>query len=290
MDPLDLVGLTPLMQRTEGRPEIVVGLIDGPVNQDHAGLGRAKFSNLVAPLGDCARGVTVCQHGTFTAGILAASRGADAPGICPGCTLLVRPLFSAANVQSPILTASPEALAVALHDAMVGGACIINLSLGVANATAKQFDDLRMVLGEAARRGVLVIAAAGNEAVFANSPLLHHPWVIPVAGCGTDGMPSHFSNFTLSVGRRGVLAPAERITSLNSAGGSATLSGTSAAVPFVTGALALIWSVLPSASGADIWAALSSAHRRRRGVVPPILNAEATFCAFMSRGESNGLF
>ena len=31
MGPLDVVQLTPLMDRTPGRPEINVGLIDGPV-------------------------------------------------------------------------------------------------------------------------------------------------------------------------------------------------------------------------------------------------------------------
>jgi subtilisin family serine protease len=285
MDPLALVGLPPLMQRTEGRPEIVVGLIDGPVDRDHGSLVRAKLSSV--SLGDCSRDAAACQHGTFIAGILAARRETSVTGICPGCTLLIRPVFAAANAGSHLPAASPEALASALHDAMQGAARIINLSLSIANATARQSLEIRLILGDAARRGVLVIAAAGNEAVFANSPLLHHPWVIPVAGCKIDGRPSHFSNFTLSVGRRGVLAPSEHITSLSSGGGSATLSGTSAAVPFVTGTLSLIWSLFPSASGPEIWSALADAHRQRRGIVPPVLNAEATLNAMtIRRGAS----
>jgi hypothetical protein len=35
MGPLDLVNLTPLMERTGGRAEINVGAIDGPVGMNH---------------------------------------------------------------------------------------------------------------------------------------------------------------------------------------------------------------------------------------------------------------
>ena len=38
MDPLELVKLTALMERTSGIPEIKIGLIDGPVVTQHADL------------------------------------------------------------------------------------------------------------------------------------------------------------------------------------------------------------------------------------------------------------
>src|SRR4051794_13956283 len=37
-DPLHLVRLMPLMNLTKGRPEIAIGLIDGPLVRDHPGL------------------------------------------------------------------------------------------------------------------------------------------------------------------------------------------------------------------------------------------------------------
>jgi hypothetical protein len=37
MDPLDLVKLTALMERTSGSPEVTIGLIDGPVAMNHPG-------------------------------------------------------------------------------------------------------------------------------------------------------------------------------------------------------------------------------------------------------------
>jgi hypothetical protein len=43
MGPLDLVRLTPLIDRTSGRPEISVGLIDGPVLLTHPELASENI-------------------------------------------------------------------------------------------------------------------------------------------------------------------------------------------------------------------------------------------------------
>src|SRR5262245_60497533 len=91
MSPLELVKLRALMDRTSGRAEIAVGLIDGPVAIDHPDLIRdnireipGKFSSVCAQAGSVA-----CLHGTFVAGILCAKRSSIAPAICPDCALLV---------------------------------------------------------------------------------------------------------------------------------------------------------------------------------------------------------
>lgn len=88
---LDLVKLTPLMERSAGRPEIIVGLIDGPVAIDHPDLAGENIREIPgSPQSRCAqaRGVA-CMHGTFMAGILSAKKKSPAPAICPNCTLLV---------------------------------------------------------------------------------------------------------------------------------------------------------------------------------------------------------
>jgi hypothetical protein len=41
--PLDLVNLSRLMERTAGRPEVVVGLIDGPLAANHADLATESI-------------------------------------------------------------------------------------------------------------------------------------------------------------------------------------------------------------------------------------------------------
>jgi subtilisin family serine protease len=76
-------------------------------------------------------------------------------------------------------------------------------------------------------------------------------------------------------------APGDGITSLGSNGQSLTLGGTSVAAPFVTGAIALLWSEFPSATAAQIKFALSHASApRRASVVPPLLDA-ATACQIL---------
>src|SRR5437870_7264365 len=42
MNPLDVVALTPLMEYTSGRREIVIGLLDGPVAMTHPDLVRSE--------------------------------------------------------------------------------------------------------------------------------------------------------------------------------------------------------------------------------------------------------
>jgi subtilisin family serine protease len=84
----------------------------------------------------------------------------------------------------------------------------------------------------------------------------------------------------ISAIRSAGVAPGEQITSLGSEGLPLTLGGTSAAAPFVTGAIALIWSQFPAASGAELRLALM--HGRgvtRTTVTPPLLNAWAAYQA-----------
>src|SRR5215204_3170414 len=96
MNPLDLVGLTPLMELSSGRSEVALALMDGPVAVNHPDLTAENVRETPGSKlrGSCAQtGSAACLHGTFTAGILSAKRDAPAPAICPDCTLVVRPIF-----------------------------------------------------------------------------------------------------------------------------------------------------------------------------------------------------
>jgi len=108
----DLVRLTRLLDRTRGRPEIKVGLIDGPVLIGHPELAAENIREVPGEsAGTCARpGSTACKHGTFVAGILSAKRGSPAPAICPGCSLLVRSIFpeTRASRSRSVAQASPR--------------------------------------------------------------------------------------------------------------------------------------------------------------------------------------
>ena len=67
-----------------------------------------------------------------------------------------------------------------------------------------------------------------------------------------------------SIGRYGISAPGDAIVSLAAAGGFAAFSETSAAVPFVSGTAALLWSLFPRASAAELRLALTAGDRSSR--------------------------
>jgi subtilisin family serine protease len=281
MGPLELVGLDRLMDRSSGRSEIVVGLIDGPVVIDHPGLAGGNVREIVGKRSaSCALSRSVaCLHGTFVAGILSARRGSSAPAICPECTLLVRPIFGehpASNVEMP--SATREEVATAITDAVQAGANVINLSAALARPSSRGERLLGLALDYAARRGVLVVAAAGNQGTVGSSAITRHPWVIAVIGCDPDGRPTAESNLGRSIGIRGLAAPGQNITSLGTDGKPRTSGGTSAAAPFVTGAIALLWSEFPGASAAQLKLAVTQAGRQpRRTIAPPLMNAWAAY-------------
>ncbi len=81
--------------------------------------------------------------------------------------------------------------------AVSSGADIINLSIGWPELADSEF--LREAVAEALRQGVLVIAAAGNDATEALLRPCSYPGVICVGAHGPDGALSHFSNFGAGV-------------------------------------------------------------------------------------------
>jgi subtilisin family serine protease len=279
---LDLVGLFPLMARTSGSSEIVIGLIDGPVRLDHSDLVAENIREVAGkPPASCAGASdAACAHGTFIAGILLARRISAAPAICPGCSLLVRPIFSEAPADGEQMpSASAEELADAIIDGIQAGARVINLSLAVLGPSPRGESRLQDALDFALRRGVVVVAAAGNQGAVGGSVITRHPWVIPVVAYDHRGHPMGLSNFGASIGRCGLGAPGDAITSLGVTD-PMTMGGTSAATPFVTGAVALIWSEFPGATAAAVRSAVTqAAASRRTTIVPPLLNAWAGYQA-----------
>jgi subtilisin family serine protease len=287
--PLQLVKLNALMERTSGSPEVTIGLIDGPVLTRHPDLVSDRLRELPAT-GSAACTLadsTACLHGTFVAGILSAKRNSAAPAICPNCTLLIRPVFAeAASGRDYMPSATPQELAAAIVECIDAGARLINLSLALTQNSTRGEVVLQGALDHAVKRGVIVVAAAGNQGALGSSAITRHPWVIPVAACDLAGRPISGTNLGNSIGRRGLSAPGDRITSLGTDERPLTLGGTSVAAPFVTGAIALLWSEFPAASAAQIRLAIAKAGASRRAaVVPPLLDAMALLQALSAQNE-----
>jgi subtilisin family serine protease len=277
MNPLNLIRLVPLMGRTSGKPELKIGLIDGPVAMNHPELASEHIREIPGTMsGACTQtNTTACLHGTFVAGILCAKRNFSAPAICPNCTLLIRPIFTeTTSGDEPIPSATPQELAAAIIECVEAGVRVINLSLALAQPSTKGERELDEALDHAARRGVIVVVAAGNQGTLGSTAMTRHAWVIPVAAFDLQGRPLGQSNLGISIGRRGLGAPGDGIISLGAEGKPLALGGTSAAAPFVTGAIALLWSEFSDANAAQLKFAVARAHSARRAtVVPPLLDA-----------------
>ncbi len=291
MTPLQLIKLNRLMEQTSGRPEILVGLIDGPVMTQHANLTISNIREIQGTqTGTCTIPSSLaCIHGTFVAGILNATRTSGAPAICPDCTLLIRPIFPEATKDNGAMpTTTPEHLAAAIIETVQSGARIVNLSLAIGTPTAQGQRQLQDALDFAASRRTILIAATGNQGSMGGTVLTQHRAIIPVMAYSLKGRPLDLSNLGPSIGRQGLGAPGEHITSLGPSDTSYTFSGTSAAAPFVTGTIALLWALFPSATVEQLKSAvMQTTGGRRKSVVPPLLDAEAAYHNLNAQSSRN---
>ena len=272
-DPLTLCGVAPLMASMSGDPRLVIGLIDGPVAVDHPGLEPNRVRRMTMPAGWRQGG----PDGTFVAGVLVGRRGTSAPGVCPGCLVVSRPVAGDALGDGEFAV-SPDQIGAAIDDCLEAGVRILNISVVLPPAAADGSAALIAALDRAARRGVLVVVAAEGVRAAAGSALARHPWVVPVAACTRSGSPLPVAHLSPRLRRHALSAPGEDITSLDSPGGLATRSGAAVAVPFVTGAAALLWSALPE-TGVDAvrHALLSTARGSRMVSGAPLMDAWAAF-------------
>lgn len=120
---------------------------------------------------------------------------------------------------------------------------IMNFSIGWPDSRDSDF--MRQVIEEAQNRGIIIVAAAGNDSTDALLRPCAYQGVICVAAHGPDGGISHFSNFGFGVD---LAAPGTNIIStyptskrsirVRSQNGYEYLHGTSQATPMVTGAAA----------------------------------------------------
>jgi subtilisin family serine protease len=290
MDALTQTNLLSLMDISRGHPDILIGVIDGPIDFSHPAFQGSQIktvrdSQLVACKNATDR---ACIHGTFVTGMLCAKRGLSAPGICPDCGIIVNPIFGKEkstvskanyNIGNTVLpTATPEELSDAIMETIDAGAKIINLSLGLSASSLTAYDKLQQAYDYALRKGVIMIVAAGNQGNIGNISLINHQWLIPVAACDEYGRLHSMSNFGASIGNRGLMAPGVNIKSTYPGGQYGQMSGTSFSAPFVTGGIALLWSMFPKATAAAIISSTKrGTHPSRRSIIPALFNGEAVW-------------
>lgn len=177
----------------------------------------------------------VHYHGTHVAGIVAATlnNGVGIVGIAPGVTLMPLGIFSPRGVGTYY------DLIRAILYATDNGARVINMSLGATTYSRGEAE----AVAYAARHGVTLVAAAGNQGSDRLFYPAAHPEVIGVSATDVNDNRASFSNHGDYVS---VAAPGVSILSTIPGNGYGILSGTSMASPHVAGLAALLLSRNPS--------------------------------------------
>lgn len=125
------------------------------------------------------------------------------------------------------------------------GADIISLSWGGLGFSQVEQE----VIDYAHNKGIIVVAAAGNEETSVETYPAAYRHVISVASLDNDDRRSSFSNYGTWVD---IAAPGRGILSTIPFSSYATFNGTSMATPLVSSALGYIWSCFPSLTPAQL--------------------------------------
>ncbi|MNX10865.1 Thermophilic serine proteinase precursor [compost metagenome] len=276
---LDAMNVPEAWKTTQGDRKIVVAVIDSGVDAGHKDLKANLTSNgydaynsrqgtKYADTNTVSRfggPFTSFGHGTHVAGIIGAVANNDKGivGVAPNCTLMpikifpglidsIRPKPNDRGEDQTAIIAS--AVAEGIVYATEHGASIINMSLGF----PYESQSLSLAVEFALKKGVTVLVAAGNERMEGSpvNTLANLPGVIGVGATDEDDKVTFFSNKGKYVS---VSAPGWRVLSTMPSVFNGLISepyqymdGTSMACPNAAGVAALVKSVNPSLTPAQV--------------------------------------
>jgi subtilisin family serine protease len=242
---LRLIGAPRAWDATRGSDGIVVAVLDTGLDLSHPDLSGAvlRGTDVVNSDADASDDE---GHGTSVAGVIAArtnNREGQA-GVCWACSLLpVKVMDSSGSGTS-------STLAQGIVWATDHGARVINMSLGGPGTTSA----VASAVAYAARRNVVLVAAAGNSGVSTPFYPAAYSDVISVAATNEADARYEWSNYGDWVK---VAAPGCNVAP-DRGGGYVAFCGTSSAAPIVAGIAGLALSLNPGAPASTIDEAIES--------------------------------
>jgi hypothetical protein len=240
-----LVGWSPAASRTcEVAPEI--GLIDTAVDVNHEALRDQSVEVLATGRPGAA---SQPEHGTAMAALLVGRTESGTPGLLPRARLVAVDAFTRDGRNAD--RADVVSLVSALEALVRRDVRVINMSL-----SGPPNEVLRKAVEAAQAKGVLIVAAAGNNGPGAE-PSFPAAYAGVVAVTAVDQDLKIYARAT-----RGayidLAAPGVGIRTASASGAIAVKSGTSYAVPFITAAAALVRSGDPALDVSSMRARLES--------------------------------
>jgi hypothetical protein len=227
---------------TTGSPDVVIAVVDSGVDATHPDLAGAVLPGFDFVENTASR-TPVDGHGTGVAGAAAArANGIGGVGTCFRCSIL--PLRVTGNDGIAFNTTTARAIDYAVDH----GAAVVNASIYGPIVS----EPLRRAIQRARAAGVLVVAAAGNEATDVPQYPAAFPETISVGASTYAGARASFSSFGSWVG-----FAAPECAPITVLGGSAGVGCmTSVSSPLVAGIIGLLRTQAPLASPDQIEAAL----------------------------------
>nr|WP_246427514.1 S8 family serine peptidase [Paenibacillus phyllosphaerae] len=217
---------------------VKVALLDTGIDLESTELSVAGGASFISsePTYDDLNG-----HGTHLAGVIAAADNDESiVGIAPNVELYALKVLNKDGVGTY------GQVIEAIEWSIDNDIDIISMSF-----SSDQFSAiLQDVMKEASDKGILLIAASGNDGMSAISYPAKYPSVMAVGAVDSLNQRADFSNYGEELE---IMAPGVDVAGLSLDNGQyTTISGTSVAVPHVAGIAALIKEEHPSYSGEDI--------------------------------------
>ncbi len=230
---------------TRGAADVVVAVLDTGVDRSHPDLQGAFVEGWDA-VNEDADANDDHGHGTLVAGVIAAraNNGIGGVGACSQCSLMPVKVIggngagNAADIAEGITWAADH------------GARVINMSFVMSGHD----DGVAAALAHARSKGVLIVAAAGNDGSADVTFPAGQPGVVSVTG--TDAADARYQ--WASYGSWVTLAAPGCSKSTQAGGGYADFCGTSSAAAFASGVAALARSAARDAAVDRIVAAMSA--------------------------------
>lgn len=263
---LPLINAPAAWDISTGSDTVIVANLDTGVDNAHPDLKAKLLSgyNAITRVAGTTSYKDDQGHGTFTSGISAAvsNNNAGIAGVSWGAKILPVKVLNSSGAGSD------TNIAAGIRWAADNGAKVINMSLGGTGASQTAIN----AVNYASDKGCLILAAMGNEFMEGNPT--EYPAAYPkVMAVGATTETDERSSYSNTGPHISVTAPGGDVleendqnirhyifssfwNKTNRTSGYVGAVGTSAATPVVAGLAALLWSVSPNATAAQIRSAI----------------------------------